>query len=686
MTAAQRVARTQVALAATVAVVAVLWAIGSAVALIAAIAAVDVAFALPRGVRQAVMPLGILLGGFAFVASVWRRRRVVSPPAVALWIEERKPALHYALVSILDPRSGHHLESLENTVRRVAWIDAVARAALRGVAAPLPLLAFASVLTLLMPTGVVRRVVAPRPGDVLDQRGTTGDALSPRQSIVVSVTMPNYAGGGTRVLEDPLTVPGLVGSRVRVEGGGSRAAVRARLGVAPIPVGSAAGRWWCSFLMPSSPAVLHLEAGDGERTVGIEPVPDSLPIVTLAAPDRDTVFREATGTLALTARAQDDFGLEDLQFEYILSSGSGESFAFRSGVLGRSKGGGRAAVLQRELVLDSLGLGPGDVVHLRAVAHDRNDVTGPGVGASETRMLRVARAGEYDSVTMAALPPVEADTSFLSQRLLIVLAEALERRRPRLDRVTVVSESQAIGRDQTRLRRRVAEVIFLRLGGETGEHAHGEREGDVRREQLSPAALLRAAEAATATAGEEALDFHDDETPVVAVNRPLLEAYDAMWDAGRELDIGEPGRALPHMRLALEAIQRARQAERIYLRGRPATIVVDLARVRLAGDRDTARPAMRSARAPTRTDRGALSQRFRQAARAVRTDPSTIDSLLVLRIDALEGFPAFARALREAIELLRGGHAASEALLRARDAIEYPSAERDSLALWTIHE
>ena len=52
------------------------------------------------------------------------------------------------------------------------------------------------------------------------------------------------------------------------------------------------------------------------------------------------------------------------------------------------------------LGLDQLGLKPGDMVHLRAVARDGNDVSGPGLDASETRVLRVARAGEYDSVAV----------------------------------------------------------------------------------------------------------------------------------------------------------------------------------------------------------------------------------------------------------------------------------------------
>jgi hypothetical protein len=94
---------------------------------------------------------------------------------------------------------------------------------------------------------------------------------------------------------------------------------------------------------------------------------------------------------------------------------------------------------------------------------------------------------------------------------------------------------------------------------------------------------------------------------VLAVNKPLLEAYNHMWDAGRALEIAEPRQALAPMRKAIAALQRARAAERIYLRGRPPTVVVDLNKVRgavasratrCARQRRTARTALDRPRAP----------------------------------------------------------------------------------------
>ncbi|MGH7620945.1 MAG: hypothetical protein ACREMU_01265, partial [Gemmatimonadaceae bacterium] len=345
------------------------------------------------------------------------------------------------------------------------------------------------------------------------------------------------------------------------------------------------------------PAALELRDRTYSRTVILVPHTDSLPVVTLIAPARDSVMRTPTGAFALTAQATDDYGLGAGWFEYIISSGEGENFTFRSGVVHRvAIDNDRGAHLTGALDLDALGLHPGDLVHVRAVARDRNNVTGPGVGVSETRTIRVPRKSEYDSVAVEAAPPPDADKAQLSERMLIMLTEKLQQRRPSMQRSDVVKESQSIGTDQARLRQHVGEIIFARLGGAPETEDAGAANAEPA--HMTPDQLLAAAEAATQSAGAGATDFEGDETPVVAINRPLLEAYNAMWDASRSLEVGEPGTALPFMRAALAAIQRARDAERLYLRGKAPVVILDIAKVRLAGKRDEATSSTLQPRAP----------------------------------------------------------------------------------------
>jgi hypothetical protein len=319
-------------------------------------------------------------------------------------------------------------------------------------------------------------------------------------------------------------------------------------------------------------------------------------------------------------------------------------------------------------------------VHLRAVARDRNTATGPGSGFSETRTIRIPRADEGDSVQIDPAAPAQGDSALLSQRMLIMLTEALEQRRSRLRRDTVVAESRSIARDQASLRRRVADILFLRLGGEASAEEAGDTSSTT---GLSPEALLRAAEQATVINGGEALDFAEDETPVVALNKPLLEAYNAMWDAGRALEIGEPGRALPPMRLALAAIQRARQAERLYLRGRAAPITVDLVRVRLTGKRADVFPAPATGRPLDPRSAEALLVRFTRAV-GLLPDQAGVDSLLLLRVTALEAAPAFAGALDEPLAALRAGRDATQPLLGARGLLLPAPTSVPELAPWGL--
>jgi hypothetical protein len=350
-----------------------------------------------------------------------------------------------------------------------------------------------------------------------------------------------------------------------------------------------------------------------------------------------------------------------------VSSGEGESFTFKSGIVARrAVRRERAASLESALPLDSLKLRPGDVVHLRAVAVDGNTATGPDTGVSETRMLRVARAGEYDSLAVEGAPPPDADASELSQRMLIQLTEELERKRPRLARKVVVEESRRIGVDQARLRKRVGDIIFARLGeAESGEESGVTMPGA----SMTPEELLKAADEATSGESGHALDFEGDETPVVAVNRPLLEAYNAMWAAGGELETGEPGAALPHMRAALAAIMRAREAERIYLRGRPAEVVVDLAKVRLVGDRDSASAQTRDPRARLAGSAARRAARLDVAILLLRADPAAaVDSLALLGVDALSDASQLAAELAAAVDSLRAGKDATGPLVRARRA------------------
>jgi len=518
------------------------------VVLVAALA--DLLIALPLSARKLATATALLTGVALALTLAWRTRAVLRLARVALWVEERVPALHYALVTLAERPDFAQDVSLTRSVDDVAWEAILGRAAWRAVGPPVIVLLLTIAMFAAIPDGAIARIREPRAGDALDR-----PTLAPRRNhlapIVATITPPAYSREESRSVDDPFRIGGLVGSVVTIRGPWSELAkISAILGGTALPVATSSSRWTVDFKMPARALVLRLADGANRRIVTIEPLLDRAPTVTLSRPQRDSVLRVAAGTLQLAADVSDDIGISSAMFELIVSSGEGESFTFRSRTIASVKPepGRRTLTLRDSLVLGTLGLAPGDIIHLRAVARDANDVSGPAQGSSETRTLRIARPSEYDSVAVEGAPPNDPEEGVLSQRMLIMLVEALEKRRPRLERRAVLSESQAIGRDQKKLRKRVGELIFSRLGDES--HSHDEDEGGGG--PLTPEQMLAAADSATNAAGT--LDFAEGESPVVAINKPLLEAYNAMWEATRELEAGEPARALPPMRIALEAI------------------------------------------------------------------------------------------------------------------------------------
>jgi hypothetical protein len=613
------------------------------------------------------------LAGVVLATALYRRLRGsgFTVSTVSLWIEEHLPGLQYGLVTAIE---GGAPPELERSLATVDWSSATRDATRKALGVPLG----ASIASALLLVASIS--LAPAVSRLANRIGSTTRGVAGAISVTVDVAPPAYTRRRAESSQNPTVVRALVGSEVRLTVSGADS-FDVTAGDIPVRRGNV-------WRVTAQPTALRVRAGEHSRVIAIDPVLDSAPAVVMREPARDTVLEAPQGTFALGADIRDDIGLGRAVFEYIVSSGSGETFTFASGTTGdRRFNGSASGMINGRLSLATLNLKPGDFVHIRAVAFDLRDDTSAARGASETRTIRVARAGEFDSVAVDAAAPPEADKAVLSQRMLINLTEALVRRRAGLSRESYGNESRVIGRDQSRLRKQVGDLVFARLGDDpSGEHFHGDghaHENQELRPALTPEELLKAAENATTAAAGKVLDFEGDETPVVAINRPLLEAYNFMWDASRELNQGAPDRALPSMYKALEAIQRARAAERLYLRSRPSRAVVDIERVRLQG-KEKGTPDAREPRSPaTGVARAALA-RFARVVALATTDPAAAaDSLLLLRIDLLGSIPqASADAAAQAADVLRSGRNAEDQLAAFRRSLGPATTASDSLPHW----
>jgi hypothetical protein len=317
------------------------------------------------------------------------------------------------------------------------------------------------------------------------------------------------------------------------------------------------------------------------------------------------VLATPTGTLPIRARALDDYGVAELTLHWVHSRGSGESFDFMEGQWTWDDqlpiDGGREASL--DLPLGELDLEPGDVLHVRAVALDANDVTGPGVGVSATRQIRISEADDFGDVTTLIGFPIEREREpLLSQRMIILLTEELRDTVASLTGERLLAEARSIADEQARLRARIGEQIFSRATGAMQDpEAHldfEEGEAEVFLDELETAVeqgpVIDPETGIASIANVEIPAHEHDSDPIVAINRSLLTVYNYMWEAERELRSAMLDPSLVPQHRALELLQEMRNAERVFARGRVVVPPIDVAGVRGSGEIDDADPAPRT--------------------------------------------------------------------------------------------
>jgi hypothetical protein len=601
-------------------------------------------------------PVALMVGSAVAAVILWRTRHFASTDRVALWIEERIPELHYSLVTALEQGDSPFTEGMERAVAQQKFGRVTLAALRRGWIAAAAALIAALLLLYVSPSPAFGRGGRSSP---FGRFGATSSVptVSRLDDIQALVTSPPYAGGRTVTLDDPSSIAALTGSGIAIRGKGSASGLSA-FSTSPARISGVDGGWVALLVMPAKPAALTLKDRNYERTIVLDPRADAPPTIALTSPLRDTTLRASRLVVNLNATVSDDIGLDAGHFEYLITTGSGEIFKARTITTPIVHfNGSRNGSLNATLDLASLKLGEGDILSMRAIAQDGNTLSGPGIATSDTRTIRIARAGEYDSLAIEAAAPQPIDSSATSQRMLIVMTEQLVRDQPKLTRQDLVKRSTEIGDLEERIRRRVHEILT-----ENPEEIVAEKPGD-------SAATIEQMEAPEEITGTK--------------NPDLVTAYNALWQAVRSLQIAEPAPALPPMRVALKALDRARIANRLYLRGTPPKIVVNLERVRLTG-KEKGNNNTRSPRSFADSVRVRLSARFSAVLNLIEKQPArAITELALMRVEALPTLPEFAAALGEATDAIRAGHDATMPLLRARRALDGPPQVTPGLPAWS---
>jgi hypothetical protein len=615
----------------TVVMTALLWGAALAMAVVCVAAAINFLVPLGSDARLAILPLTVIAALAAAGAVLWRGRAARSLESIALWIEERTPELRYALVTAIDeslvPRDQHlalHRAAEDIDVEgivRSSWQRSLGRAALACLLA-------AGVLAILHPMDLMRAAE-------LDLAQRTAPRAAPPMAnrlLVLSarIAPPAYSRLPAQTVREPSNVAALIGSRVTLEGSGPFDGVDAMLGTDRIGARASDNGWAVGAMMPKEPAVMTLRDRTYKRLLSLEPVTDSSPGVRLQLPAHDTTYQTVPkGKLDIDASLTDDIGLSYGYVEYMLSSGSEESFDTKVVNGARiSFDNARKATLHTAIAFDTLKLSPGSIIHIRVVAYDYNDVTGPGKGVSETRTLKIAEP--LDSTSINAAPPLPIDSMWISQRLLNMRTDTLIRTRRSMAREEFVHRSSGYSNGQEDIRKRALAVIALLEDNGVGDA------------------------------------FQTD------ASKMLRQAVELMWTAREDLGVAQPDSAMPLMKKILKILDDLRLANRYYLRGVLKPVAVNIERTRLTG-KDSAAANARTPRALLDDPQLALAARIDAAAALAHSAPAAAaDTLMYIRVTALRSAPAVAGALQNAIDLLRKGASVDSALARTRRALEPP--------------
>ena len=589
----------------------------------------DVVLTLPAVARRALrwLPLLILL---APAAAVLRARARTSHQRLALLVDEHAGQDH--VVSTLQAanasgpvagafRSRAHRALGSIDVTRVVPLDAGRLWAGCVVVAVLAtgLLAFGPPVASMADRWLAPAAFGELVGAARPRTGAGSDDVLPTLgSIEFTVRAPSYSGLPELLGADGDLLAALPGSRVQIRGGGTAqppalaAMVIGGGALAPQP---AVSGWLVEWVVQPDDRGIAFTVTDAEETLEQRVLPlrqlrDRPPSVELLAPARDLVLATPTGTIPIEAFATDDFGVVDLTLHWVRSRGSGESFDFDEGTWAWDRDdatpGGRTAILA--LSLDELALEAGDVLHVRAVATDANDVTGPGIGVSAIRQIRISREDDLSDVTTLVGFPIEREREpLLSQRMIILLTEELIDSASTMAARERLAAAGEIADEQARLRSRIGEQIFSRATGAMQDpEAHldfEEGEAEVFLDELEAMAergpVIDPVTGMASIANVDIPAHEHDSDPIVAINRSLLTVYNYMWDAERELRVAALEPSLTPQYLALDELQRVRDSERVFARGRVAVAPIDVPAARGTGELDDVSPSTRTSASAT---------------------------------------------------------------------------------------
>lgn len=401
-------------------------------------------------------------------------------------------------------------------------------------------------------------------------------------AVRVTVVPPAYTAGGAESAMDPARLTVLAGSRLMLS-------VRARAATVTIETVSGSqtlereGDTFSGEVPVESDGFLALEPVSADGTaglrtlIGITAIPDDAPHVRITEPETDLFLPAADRSIDIAVGADDDIAIASLTLRLTRVSGSGEQFTFTDGELPLAieRGDDRTWTGRATLRLDTLGLGPGDVLVYRGVATDGR----PGRAAveSDARLVEIAAPGAIAMDGFAI--DDEQDRYAISQQMVILETERLRAAQGGITADSLDRASLVLAALQRSVR---AEFVFM-MGGELAEEV-----------EQAAAGIGDLDEESHAEADDEAIAGrleNQGRVALIRAIRSMSRAYDALTRSALE-------EALTEERLALDQLQAAFSRTRYILRALTQREQLDPAR-RLTGALDDAGRDVRPSAQPS---------------------------------------------------------------------------------------
>ena len=600
------------------------------------------------------------------MALLWWRRPRVDATTVARHLDRVHPSLEESAALLLVPPGG--LSAMERIQRqRASAALAALPRPIRLPQRPMTLLWVVTAAAAILALNGWRAERAPLTPAIGRTEGAPATAPAITR-VTLRITEPAYLGGRTRNSEGDIDVP--EGSRIAIAAQATNAERTwvVTTGGDSLPLPGAALSAERSFLYQVVATRDSFRVTSEWRRVTV--LPDRPPQLTVVRPDeRTTLPPQGPWRVPVEILASDDHGIAETRLLATITTGSGEGVRFREDTLPLTTRAGRGGslVLQADLDLAALGMGPGDELYLSAQALDgRRPV--PNEGRSATLFIAITDTaevmeGEFDGLAIDRMPDY-----FRSQRQIIIDTEKLLADRPTLSEAEFRRRSNDIGIDQQLLRLRYSEVV----GDESSEEpvAMGGREHAAEPEDPNAAAVADPNARAQADLTEGQAHSHDiveNATLLARSTKDLLKsALGEMWQAELQLRTYRPDSALPYERRALEYLEAVRQAARTYVKRvglEPPPLEPE--RKRGTGDLEGVRSAATTARVAPRDSLPAI-----RALLAGATDPATLEAAgRELAALAAQGTPGSLGALRELRgygEAARNGSGCADCLERIR--------------------